>query len=69
MVFSVVVAATAISPAARIATLRPTTVNLITQQVREYAASHNITDVEALKAGMREKSDEFRRAGEIYVKK
>jgi phosphomethylpyrimidine synthase len=41
----------------------------LTQQVRDYAASHNLTDVEALKAGMREKSDEFLRAGEIYVKK
>jgi phosphomethylpyrimidine synthase len=40
----------------------------LTQQVRDYAANHNLTDVEALKAGMREKSKEFRRAGEIYVK-
>jgi phosphomethylpyrimidine synthase len=40
----------------------------LTQQVRDYAANHNLTDVEALKAGMREKSQEFRRAGEIYVK-
>ena len=38
MVFSGLVPATAISPAARIATLRPTTVNLITQQVRELQA-------------------------------
>ena len=28
----------------------------LTQQVRDYAASHSLTDVEALKAGMREKS-------------
>jgi phosphomethylpyrimidine synthase len=40
----------------------------LTQQVRDYAANHNMTDIEALKAGMREKSQEFRRAGEIYVK-
>ena len=40
----------------------------LTQQVREYAASHAMTDVDALRAGMREKSDEFRRKGEIYVK-
>jgi phosphomethylpyrimidine synthase len=40
----------------------------LTQQVRDYAANHNLTDVEALKAGMREKSQEFRQAGEIYVK-
>jgi phosphomethylpyrimidine synthase len=40
----------------------------LTQQVRDYAANHNLTDVEALRAGMREKSQEFRRAGEIYVK-
>jgi phosphomethylpyrimidine synthase len=41
----------------------------LTQQVREYATSHALTDVDALRAGMREKSEEFRRAGEIYVKK
>ena len=40
----------------------------LTQQVREYAATHDMTDVDALRAGMREKSDEFRRKGEIYVK-
>jgi len=40
----------------------------LTQQVRDYAANHSLTDVEALKAGMREKSKEFRRTGEIYVK-
>jgi phosphomethylpyrimidine synthase len=40
----------------------------LTQQVREYAQAHQLTDVEALRAGMTEKSSEFRRAGEIYVK-
>ena len=40
----------------------------LTQQVRDYAAAHQLTDVEALKAGMQEKSTEFRQAGEIYVK-
>ena len=40
----------------------------LTQQVREYAATHAMTDVDALHAGMREKSEEFRRKGEIYVK-
>jgi phosphomethylpyrimidine synthase len=41
----------------------------LTQQVRDYAAKNAITDVDALRAGMSEKSDEFRREGEIYVKK
>jgi phosphomethylpyrimidine synthase len=41
----------------------------LTQQVRDYAAANAVTGVEALKAGMREKSDEFRRAGELYVKR
>jgi phosphomethylpyrimidine synthase len=40
----------------------------LTQQVREYAAKNAVTDVDALRVGMREKSDEFRRKGEIYVK-
>ena len=40
----------------------------LTQQVREYAATHNLTSVDALKTGMMEKSDEFKKAGEIYVK-
>jgi phosphomethylpyrimidine synthase len=39
----------------------------LTQQVREYAATHAMTGVDALRAGMQEKSDEFRRKGEIYV--
>ena len=40
----------------------------LTQQVRDYAAAQALTDVDALRAGMREKSEEFRRKGEIYVK-
>ena len=40
----------------------------LTQQVREYAATHNLTSVDALKTGLKEKSDEFKKAGEIYVK-
>jgi phosphomethylpyrimidine synthase len=40
----------------------------LTQQVRDYAASHNLTDADALREGMKEKSVEFRRSGDIYVK-
>ena len=40
----------------------------LTQQVRDYAAANHVTDVEALQAGMREKSAEFRKEGEIFVK-
>jgi phosphomethylpyrimidine synthase len=40
----------------------------LTQQVRDYAASHNLTSTDALREGMREKSEEFKKAGEIYVK-
>jgi phosphomethylpyrimidine synthase len=40
----------------------------LTQQVRDYAASHNLTSVDALKEGMKEKSAEFKKAGEIYLK-
>jgi phosphomethylpyrimidine synthase len=39
----------------------------LTQQVRDYAATHNLTSAEALKEGMKEKSVEFKRAGAIYV--
>ncbi|HEX9711861.1 MAG TPA: phosphomethylpyrimidine synthase ThiC [Actinomycetota bacterium] len=35
----------------------------ITQDVREYAASHGLEENEALEAGMAEKAEEFRRAG------
>jgi len=40
----------------------------LTQQVREYAEARQVTGVDALRAGMREKSAEFRKEGEIYVK-
>ena len=40
----------------------------LTQQVRDYAAANNLTSVDVLREGMREKSDEFRKAGEIYIK-
>jgi len=40
----------------------------ITQDVREYAEKHGLTDIEALKKGMEEKSDEFVEAGaDIYL--
>jgi phosphomethylpyrimidine synthase len=40
----------------------------LTQQVRDYAAANNLTGVDALKEGMKEKSAEFRTSGEIYLK-
>jgi phosphomethylpyrimidine synthase len=40
----------------------------LTQQVRDYAASHHLTTVDALKAGMQEKAAEFKKSGEIYIK-
>jgi hypothetical protein len=39
----------------------------LTQQVRDYAAAHELTTVDALREGMKEKATEFRKAGEIYV--
>ena len=40
----------------------------ITQEVRDYAAQQNLKEEEALKAGMKEKADEFKQAGgAIYV--
>ena len=40
----------------------------ITQDIRDYAAEHNLLEHEALEAGMREKSAEFaEKGGEIYV--
>ncbi len=40
----------------------------ITQDVREYAAKMGLEDAQALEAGMREKSDEFKRQGaELYI--
>ncbi|MGE0357092.1 MAG: phosphomethylpyrimidine synthase ThiC [Burkholderiales bacterium] len=41
----------------------------ITQDVRDYAARHGVTDAQALKKGMEAKSVEFvRRGGELYTK-
>jgi phosphomethylpyrimidine synthase len=40
----------------------------LTQQVRDYAASHNLTSADALREGLRQKSEEFRKTGEIYVR-
>jgi phosphomethylpyrimidine synthase len=40
----------------------------ITQDIRDYAAEHNLLEHEALEVGMREKSAEFaEKGGEIYV--
>ena len=41
----------------------------ITAQVRDYAAKHGVAPEQAVEAGMAEKSDEFRKAREIYVAK
>lgn len=40
----------------------------LTQQVRDYAAEHHLTDIEALREGMKEKATEFKQVGEIYSK-
>ncbi|HEV8486727.1 MAG TPA: phosphomethylpyrimidine synthase ThiC [Blastocatellia bacterium] len=41
----------------------------ITQEVRDYAAAHQVSEVIALESGMREKAEEFKQAGaEIYTK-
>jgi len=41
----------------------------ITQEVRDYAAEHNLNEVVALESGLKEKADEFKQAGaEIYSK-
>jgi len=41
----------------------------ITQDVREYAATHGVSDTDALKVGMEEKSREFMDHGaEVYAK-
>jgi phosphomethylpyrimidine synthase len=41
----------------------------ITQDVRDYAAAHGLSDAKALEDGMAEKSREFREKGaEIYQK-
>jgi phosphomethylpyrimidine synthase len=39
----------------------------ITQQVRDYAASHGLAEGEALEAGMRERAEAFHKTPEIYV--
>jgi phosphomethylpyrimidine synthase len=41
----------------------------LTQQVRDYAAANSLTSTEALREGMQEKAAEFKREGEIYVKR
>jgi phosphomethylpyrimidine synthase len=40
----------------------------ITQQVRDYAAAHGLDEVAALGAGMRERSEEFRKKNAIYIR-
>ena len=41
----------------------------ITQDVREYAATHGVSDADALNVGMKEKSREFVEKGaEVYGK-
>ena len=41
----------------------------ITQDVRDYAREHHLSDAEALERGMEEKSEEFVKTGaEIYHK-
>jgi phosphomethylpyrimidine synthase len=40
----------------------------ITQQLRDYAAAKGLDAQQAAKAGMDERSEQFRRGGEIYVK-
>jgi len=41
----------------------------ITQDVRQYADEHNMTENEALEKGMEEKAKEFAESGgEIYIK-
>ena len=40
----------------------------ITQDVRDYAEAHGLTSVEAIEAGMAEKSGEFRdEGGRVYL--
>ena len=39
----------------------------LTQQVREYAAARDVSEADAFKVGMDEKSTEFRKGREIYV--
>jgi len=41
----------------------------LTQQVRDYAKEHGVSDADAVATGLQEKSDEFRKKREIYVVK
>ncbi len=42
----------------------------ITEDIRSYAAGRGMTEIEALEAGMKEKSEEFKeRGGEVYLSK
>ncbi len=41
----------------------------LTQQVRDYAREHGVSNTEAVETGMQEKSEEFRKKKEIYVAK
>jgi hypothetical protein len=40
----------------------------ITEDVRKFAAQQNLSDTEALKAGMEQKAREFAEAGDVYQK-
>jgi phosphomethylpyrimidine synthase len=40
----------------------------LTQQVRDYAKDHGLAEADALEAGMHEKSEQFRKNTQIYVK-
>ena len=40
----------------------------LTQQVRDYARDHGVAEADALQTGMQEKSEEFRKKNEIYVR-
>jgi len=40
----------------------------ITEDVRRYAAEQGITEEDAIKRGLEEKTAEFARAGEVYQK-
>ena len=41
----------------------------ITQEVRDYAARHNMNEAVALESGLKEKAEEFKEAGaQIYTK-
>jgi phosphomethylpyrimidine synthase len=41
----------------------------LTQQVRDYAREHGVSEADAVETGMQEKSEEFRKKKEIYVAK